>query len=314
MERFDDRIFAVLFCFGVERFGDIAWRVDGTEIPRYDIHTVAVYRKTAPLDLAGDESAHRIMREPFCLQIFHDRSFAAPKVPVIPMTIIMLYLYHEFRADWKNRSLGCSACAIILALFVFLPELNALCSARASRYFSIRSTAHIKRRMRKIQGLAAFFTILIAAIVIIVPLIFFCEHCFPKRGGLYTHLTAGGIAPLENLIEPKMGEHDAIFCSPVRAHPFTLVNLDFSQYITQAVGTIVTNAGMILSQYRRRRVDIFPRILRVFYLLKDGEKLRKLIVRGVPLADEHAEEVCENWWIWQRPSCADRSSWRSYGA
>jgi predicted PurR-regulated permease PerM len=180
-------------------------------------------------------------------------------------------------------------CAIILALFVFLPELDALVLGAALAIFFHPLYTHIKRGMEKYEGFAAFLTIVIAAIVIVVPLIFFCYALFSEAGGLYSHLAAGGIAPLENLVNQRLGSiTSALFPSSAA---FTFVNLNFSQYITQVVGTIVTNAGMILARIGGVAWTFFLAFFAFFYLLKDGDKLRKMVVRGMPLSNEHAEEV-----------------------
>jgi predicted PurR-regulated permease PerM len=181
-------------------------------------------------------------------------------------------------------------CAIILALFVFLPELNALVLGAAFAIFFHPLYKRICRGLKNHHdGLAAFFTLLIAAIVIVVPLIFFCVALFSEAGGLYAHLTAGGIAPLENLIGQRLGSM-AQSLHPSSA-TFALVNVDFNQYITQAVGVIVTNAGNILARIGEVAWTFFLAFFAFFYLMKDGDKFRKLIVRGVPLAHERAEEV-----------------------
>ena len=53
-------------------------------------------------------------------------------------------------------------CAIILALLVFLPELNILVLGAAFAIFFHPIYVRIRRRMPGHDGLAAFFTILIA--------------------------------------------------------------------------------------------------------------------------------------------------------
>jgi predicted PurR-regulated permease PerM len=181
------------------------------------------------------------------------------------------------------------ACAAILALFVFLPELNALVLGAAFAIFFYPFYKYISRGVKGHNGLAAFFTILIAAVVIVVPLVFFCYALFSEAGGLYAHLAAGGLGPLENLISQRWGS--VLTALHPSSAAFTLVNLNFSQYITQAVGTIVTNAGNILTRIGGVAWTFFLAFFAFFYLLKDGDTLRKVIVRGVPLSRERAEEV-----------------------
>ena len=177
-------------------------------------------------------------------------------------------------------------CAIILALLVFLPELNILVLGAAFAIFFHPIYVRFRRRMPGHDGLAAFLTILIAAVVIVAPLVVFGYKLFSEAQGLYLHLAAGGIAPLENLIGEKLG---SIMSGLNQSGGiFTMVNINFGQYVTQAVGTVVSNAGSILLSIGAVAWTFFLAFFAFFYLLRDGEKLQKLVVRGVPLADERA--------------------------
>lgn len=182
-------------------------------------------------------------------------------------------------------------CAIILAIFVFLPELNVLVLGAAFAIFFHPIYVRIRRSMPNHNGLAAFLTILIGAIVIVVPLTFFGYQLFSEAQGLYMHLSAGGISSFENLIGEKLG---SIISSLNPANgTFTLVNFNFSQYVTQAVGALALNAGSILSSIGTVAWTFFLAFFAFFYLLKDGETLQELVVRGMPLANTRAREIVE---------------------
>ena len=182
-------------------------------------------------------------------------------------------------------------CAIVLALFVFLPELNILILGAAFAIFFHPIYVRIRRGMPRHDGLAAFLTIFIAAVVIVLPLTIFGSQLFSEAQGLYIHLAAGGFSSIENLIGEKLGS--TMSGINQAGGPFTLVNINFGQYVTQAVGAVVSNAGMILSSIGGVAWTFFLAFFAFFYLLKDGEKLKKLVVRGVPLADERAEEIVD---------------------
>jgi len=183
-------------------------------------------------------------------------------------------------------------CAIILALFVFLPELNAIVLGAAFAIFFYPIFIRIKRAMPRYDGFAAFLTILIAAIVIVAPLTVFGYQLFSEAQGLYVHLASGGFSSIENLIGAKLGSIMTNFSQP-QGSTFALVNFNFSQYATQAVGMVVSNAGSILSSIGVVAWTFFLAFFVFFYFLKDGEKLRKLVVRGVPLSDERADSIVE---------------------
>ncbi len=183
-------------------------------------------------------------------------------------------------------------CAIILALLVFLPELNAIVLGAAFAIFFHPIYMRIRRGMPSHDGLAAFITVLIGAIVIVVPLTFFGYELFSEAQGLYAHLASGGIASLENLITARLGSVTSGFQGSSNG-TFSLVNVDFSQYATQAMGTVAANAGALLSSIGGVAWTFFLAFFVFFYLLKDGGRFRKLVVQSVPLADERADGIVE---------------------
>lgn len=182
-------------------------------------------------------------------------------------------------------------CAIILALLVFLPELNVLVLGAAFAIFFHPIYVRIRRGMPQHDGFAAFLTILIAAIVIVVPLMIFGYQLFSEAQALYMHLATGGIAPLENLIGGRLG--GIVGGLGQAGGTLTFFNFNISQYTTQAVGAVVSNAGKILSGIGALAWTFFLAFFAFFYLLKDGEKLKKIVERGVPLAGGRAEEIVD---------------------
>ena len=180
--------------------------------------------------------------------------------------------------------------AFILVLLVFLPEVNALILGAAFAIFFHPIYVRLSRKMPGYEWLAALFTVLIAAIVIVVPLFVFGYQLFSEAEGLYAHLAAGGITSLESMISERLG---SVMRASQSGGVLSSFNVNFGQYVTQAVGGIVSNAGSILSSIGGVVWTFFLAFFAFFYLLKDGEKFRKLIVRGMPLADDRAEEIVE---------------------
>lgn len=191
----------------------------------------------------------------------------------------------------KPFFLGLCAFAFILVLLVFLPEINALVLGAAFAIFFHPIYVRFLRKMPQHEWLAALLTVLLAAIVIVVPLFIFGYQLVAEAEGLYTHLAAGGITSLENLIRERLGS--VLSQANQTGGVFTLFNVNFGQYVTQFVGGIVSNAGNILARTGDVVWTFFLAFFAFFYLLKDGEKLRKLIVRSLPLANGRAEEIVD---------------------
>ena len=180
--------------------------------------------------------------------------------------------------------------AFILVLLIFLPEVNALILGAAFAIFFHPIYVRLSRKMPRHEWLAALFTVLIAAIVIVVPLFVFGYQLLSEAEGLYAHLAAGGITSLESMISERLG---SVMRAGQSGGVLSSFNVNLGQYVTQAVGGIVSNAGSILSSIGGVVWTFFLAFFAFFYLLKDGEKFRKLIVRSMPLEGDRAEEIIE---------------------
>jgi predicted PurR-regulated permease PerM len=182
--------------------------------------------------------------------------------------------------------------AVILAFLVFLPELNVLILGAAFAIFFHPIYHALRRKMPREEWIAALVTVLLAAIVIVVPLFIFGYQLFAEAKGLYLHLAAGGMVPLEKMIQSRLGGITDQVASTGNG-PLAFFNLNIGQYVTQAVGGIASNAGEILSGVGGVVWTFFLAFFAFYYLLKDGDRLRNVIVRNVPLADERAEGIME---------------------
>ena len=183
------------------------------------------------------------------------------------------------------------ALALILAFLVFLPEINAIILGAAFAIFFHPIYVRFLRKMPH-EWLAALLTVILAAIVIVVPLFIFGYQLFAEAEGLYAHLAAGGVSSLEGLVRERLGSMITQVNQPSGA--LASFNLNFGQYLTQFVGGgIMSNAGGILARIGGVIWTFFLAFFAFFYLLKDGEKLRKLVIRSMPLADGRSEEIVD---------------------
>lgn len=192
----------------------------------------------------------------------------------------------------KPFFLAVLALAVILVFLIFLPELNVLILGAAFAIFFHPIYAAIRRKMFWKEWIAALVTVLLAAVVIVVPLFLFGYQLFIEAKNLYLHLAVGGMVPLENLIQSRW-ENITNQVLPAAHGPLAFFNLNIGQYVTQAVGGVASNAGGILSGVGGVIWTFFLAFFAFYYLLKDGRRLRDLIVRGVPLANERADEIME---------------------
>ena len=176
-------------------------------------------------------------------------------------------------------------------LFVFLPEIDAIVLGAAFAIFFHPIYVRFLKKIPKHEWLAALLTVILAVIVIVVPLFIFGYQLFAEAEGLYMHLSAGGVTSLEGLVRERLGSVITQVNQPSGA--LSSFNLNLGQYLTQFVGSIVSNAGGILARIGGVLWTFFLAFFAFFYLLKDGAKVRKLVIRSMPLADGRSEEIVD---------------------
>ena len=163
----------------------------------------------------------------------------------------------------------------VLAFFIFKPFLYAL--ALAIVFATVLQPVYQKivSFVRGRQGLAALATILIVVIFIFTPLIFLGIQIFQEAQQLYFSLTdGGGINKLQEYF-PATQEFS--------------VNVD--QYLEQGLGWLLRHLGAVFGSFAKIMVSSFMFLVALYYLLKDGQKLRAAVIALSPLSDADDEAI-----------------------
>lgn len=169
--------------------------------------------------------------------------------------------------------------AAALAVFVFLPYLNAIVLGVVLAVLFHPVYSGLLKIVPSWRGLASFITVLVTIAVILAPLIFFGLQVFQEAQDLYAQFAAGRSSQIVEFVRMEI----------VKLAPW--FNLDLSQYAKQALGFVVSNIGPVFSQATGIAVTFFFGFFVLYYLLKDGQKLNSAIVRMSPLPREDTERV-----------------------
>lgn len=174
----------------------------------------------------------------------------------------------------------------VLAFFIFRPFLYALALAAI---FAVvfqpiyqRTVGYVRGR----EGLAALTTILIAIIFVFTPLAFLGMQIFEEARQLYHSLTEGGGGnALLNIVNDLSGNIQKYFPA---AQDFSL-NVD--QYLKQGISWLLKHLGSVFGSIAEIAVSSFVFFFALYYLLKDGQKLKTAIVALSPLSDADDEAI-----------------------
>ncbi len=174
----------------------------------------------------------------------------------------------------------------ILVFFIFRPFLYALILATVFATVFQPVYQKILGFLRGRQGLAALVTIFIVIVFVFPPLIFLGIQIFQEAQRLYFSLTDGGgkdvvFSIFNSLINTLQKYFPGI-------QEFSL-NID--QYVKQALSWLIQHLGSIFGSFARIAVSSFIFLISLYYLLKDGHRLKGLLVSLSPLIDTDDEII-----------------------
>ena len=176
--------------------------------------------------------------------------------------------------------------AFVLAFFVMKPFLYALILAMA--FATVFAPLHKKilAATRQHQSLAALFTTVLVLIVVIAPLAFLSVQIFREAAALYASLIQnGGTTSLFRIMNDTVLTIKRHVSLPMEFSP------DITQYARQALSLLLQNLGSLFANVAKIIVSIFIFLIALYYLFKDGEKLKAAFVALSPLQEIYNETI-----------------------
>lgn len=178
---------------------------------------------------------------------------------------------------------------LALVFFIFRPFLYTLVLAAV---FAVVFQPVYQRMLGFAQGyrgLASLLTLFVVIACIFAPLIFLGIQIFQEVQQLYLSIVEnGGKDAILNVVNTALGHIKKEF--PV-LQPFPV---DVDQYLKQVVEWLFQHLGAIFSGIAKLIVNAFIFLVALYYLLKDGQKLKAAIVARGPLSGAGCEAVCQN--------------------
>lgn len=167
----------------------------------------------------------------------------------------------------------------IVAL-IFLPYLNAIVLAIVFAILFGPTYRELQKLFSGNESIAAFVSVILAIIIILVPLVFFGITVFNEAQSVYAGLVSGNSPQISSLV------HAA-------SKIFPSVNLDLSQYAKSFINWLLANIGPIFSEVAGITLTFFLAAFTLYYLLKDGHKIHDVIIRVSPLRHEDTEKILD---------------------
>lgn len=178
----------------------------------------------------------------------------------------------------------------VLVFFIFRPFLIALVLAAVFATVLHPLYTRLHRTMHKSPGLAASATILIALVCILAPLTFIASEIVNDAQDLYVALSDGsGSRSLDTAFQFVNTTVETY--APGLSLSAADLSASIDQYTKDGLEWLIQNLGGAFGSVARFLVTLFIFLIALYYLLRDGEKLRKTIIRVSPLSDTDDDAV-----------------------
>lgn len=174
----------------------------------------------------------------------------------------------------------------ILTFFIFKPFFSALILAVV--FATIFESLHKKvlAMTREKKSLAALITTVSVLGVVIAPLAFLGIQIFQEATQLYSFLVSNnGAVELSYSIGDTLQSLKKFSPAPIE------LSFDASQYFKQGLSWLLQYLGLLFTSVAKVIVNVFIFLIALYYLFKDGHKLKKAVIALNPLRDIHGEII-----------------------
>ena len=142
----------------------------------------------------------------------------------------------------------------------------------------------IRNALGEWKNISALIATLIVMLAVLVPLSLFGFSIFKEAKDLYVLFANGGI-------ENEVVMNTSVVLQKYAPQLAPALSQDIGQYIVKGLQWVVVNLGVIFSSVATMMVDFMLVLFTLFFLFRDENVFRKMVLSVSPLADEHSVEL-----------------------
>ncbi len=175
---------------------------------------------------------------------------------------------------------------LVLSFFIFKPFLATLVLAGIFSVILHPLYKKILHYFGNREALASLATVCISIVCIVVPLSILGAQIFQESAQLYTSLSQG--ESKQNVLIATLESTGKTFekIVPGTGRFFTNLSNNLDVYVKQGLVWLIEHLGVALSGFSALLLDLFIFFISLYYLLRDGEKLKQAITKLSPLNDK----------------------------
>ncbi|TSC67454.1 MAG: hypothetical protein CEO19_218 [Parcubacteria group bacterium Gr01-1014_73] len=176
------------------------------------------------------------------------------------------------------------ATALALSFFILRPYLGALFMALVF-YIALKPVHNFTLKIFKGRaGLASLAVVAATVLAILLPLVIFSFALFDDAANLYFKLADGA----------ERGSYIAklsVFADKYAKILSPETTLDVNGYIKNSLAFLVSHLGAIFSSLAELAVGVVIMLFALFFLFRDGHKLKKELFGLSPLTDNYDQDI-----------------------
>ena len=180
--------------------------------------------------------------------------------------------------------------ALALTTAIFWPFLKPLALAAVFAVVLQGLYQRISRVLGDWPSTAAFLTVIVSVLVILLPLSLVGVLVGNQAHDLYTSLEKGGG---QDVIAQVLQQANETFSAVVPEFDMFSrdISVDINTYTKEALQWITDHAGEIFSSLSQLLLSLFIFFIALYYLLRDGQRVRHMLIELSPLNDREDEGV-----------------------
>lgn len=180
--------------------------------------------------------------------------------------------------------------ASALAFFIFRPFLVVLVLAAVFAVVLQPLYRGVLRQMSGSPGLAAFVTMLVSVVCILIPLTFITIQIAGEAQSLYSTIAYGSGQTYLNTVVQHVGDTARLY-APSLAPSGDDLSASVDQYVKGVLSWMVQNLGGAFGGLALLLLNLFIFLVALYYFLRDGAKLKQTIIDISPLTDSDDNAV-----------------------
>jgi predicted PurR-regulated permease PerM len=173
--------------------------------------------------------------------------------------------------------------AVVIAYLIVKPFFAPLVLGAVFAVVLLPVHRNLLRYTDNRESLSALATVGVSILVVLVPVLFVALQLLKEAQGLYTSLEGANTHAVSQWISDKGPLLDSYV--PNASASLRELSSSFDDYARAGASWVVLNIGTAFSSVAGLILDLFIFFITLYYLLRDGRRLRDYLVRLSPLKD-----------------------------